>query len=104
MNCKIKFSNFYDLLFLDVSCIIISIGVIYMNFTEWAWYGYLALLGLVLLGGALGFFISQWAFKRYLKKNPPINENMIRAMFLSMGRKPSEKQVRQVMKQMQDAK
>jgi uncharacterized protein YneF (UPF0154 family) len=38
--------------------------------------------------------------QKYLKKNPPINEKMIEAMMSSMGRKPSQKQVNQVMKQM----
>ncbi|MEG1299928.1 MAG: YneF family protein, partial [Erysipelotrichaceae bacterium] len=32
--------------------------------------------------------------------NPPINEKMIRAMFLQMGRKPSEAQIKQIMKSM----
>ncbi len=48
-------------------------------------------------GGVAGFFIARWFFKRELEKNPPINEKMIRAMFTSMGRKPSEAQVRAVM-------
>ncbi len=38
--------------------------------------------------------------KKYMKKNPPINEKMIEVMMSSMGRKPSQKQVRQVMSQM----
>mgnify|MGYP002514386318 CR=1 FL=1 len=40
-------------------------------------------------------------FEKQLKENPPINEKMIRAMFMQMGRKPSEAQIRQVMKSMQ---
>jgi uncharacterized protein YneF (UPF0154 family) len=62
------------------------------------------LIGLVSLiaGGVAGFFLSQRYFKRYLQKNPPVNENMIRAMMTSMGRKPSEKQVRQVMQSMKE--
>ena len=52
-----------------------------------------------LLGGAVaGFFIARWYFKKQLKENPPINEKMIRAMFRSMGRTPSEKQVREIMR------
>ncbi len=58
----------------------------------------------LLIGGVLGFFISRKVFKNYLKKNPPINENMIRAMFQQMGRTASEKQIRAVMKSMNDAK
>ena len=58
----------------------------------------------LLIGGVVGFFLSRNYFKKYLEKNPPINENMIRAMMSQMGRKPSEKQVRQVMQSMQQAK
>ena len=38
--------------------------------------------------------------KKYLKKNPPINEEMVKIMMSQMGRTPSQKQVNQVMKQM----
>ena len=38
--------------------------------------------------------------QKYLKKNPPINEKMIEVMMSSMGRKPSKKQVNQVMREM----
>lgn len=61
----------------------------------WTTIMYLA-LGII-GGGVAGFFIARWFFKRELAKNPPINEKMIRAMFTSMGRKPSEAQVRAVM-------
>jgi uncharacterized protein YneF (UPF0154 family) len=58
-------------------------------------------LGIGLVGGAVaGFFGSRWYFKQELSKNPPINEKMIRAMFLSMGRKPSEAQVKAVVNSM----
>jgi hypothetical protein len=54
-----------------------------------------------LIGGLVGgFFLSRWYFKRELAKNPPINEKMIRAMFMSMGRKPNEAQVRAVINSM----
>ena len=43
-------------------------------------------------------------FANQLKKNPPINEKMIRAMMTQMGRTPSEKQVRAVMKSMEENK
>ncbi len=57
---------------------------------------------LALLAGLVaGFFITRALFKSSLKKNPPINEKMIRVMFQQMGRKPSEAQVRQVMKAME---
>jgi len=41
-------------------------------------------------------------FKKELKKNPPINEKMIRAMFREMGRKPSEAQINRIMKNITD--
>lgn len=44
------------------------------------------------------FFISRKLFSNQLKKNPPINEKVIRLMFKEMGRTPSEKQVRSIMK------
>ena len=48
-----------------------------------------------------GFFGARAFMQRYLKKNPPINEEMIKVMMSSMGRTPSQKQVNMVMKQMQ---
>ncbi len=51
-------------------------------------------------GLIIGFFGARIFMKKYLQKNPPINEDMIKTMMTSMGRKPSQKQVNQVMKQM----
>ncbi|KFZ26423.1 MAG: hypothetical protein KQ78_01364 [Candidatus Izimaplasma bacterium HR2] len=58
----------------------------------------------LIVGAIVGFYLSQRYFKKYLRENPPVNENMIRAMMMQMGRKPSEKQVRQVMQSMNEAK
>ena len=63
----------------------------------------LIVLGVV-VGGIAGFFISRSVFKKQLKKNPPINEKMIRALYMQMGRKPSEAQVRAAMKAMNQYK
>ncbi len=63
------------------------------------WFG--LVIGALILGAVAGFLIARFVFKKQLKDNPPINENMIRAMFRSMGRKPSEAQIRAVMKQME---
>ena len=57
------------------------------------------LIGLI-TGLIIGFFGARIFMKKYLKKNPPINEKMIRAMMMQMGRTPSQKQVNQVMKAM----
>ena len=61
-------------------------------------------IGTLLIGLVGGFFGARAYFKRYLEKNPPVNEAMIRAMMTQMGRTPSEKQVRQVMASMKQAK
>ena len=67
-------------------------------------YNILYLLGGLVVGVVFGFLISRFVMKRYLTKNPPINEKMIEAMMTSMGRKPSQKQVKQVMNQMNRVK
>ena len=60
-----------------------------------AWGGILA--AGIIAGLVAGFFIARYVFKRQLEKNPPINENMIRAMYMSMGRKPSEADIQRTM-------
>ena len=55
-----------------------------------------------LLGAVGGFFLARKYMQDYFKKNPPINEDMLRQMMLSMGQKPSEKKVRQMMQQMKN--
>ena len=52
------------------------------------------------VGGALGFYFTKKNFEKQLQENPPVNEKMIRAMFMQMGRTPSEKQIREVMRSM----
>ena len=54
----------------------------------------------VIVGGIGGFFIARNYMQKYLKKNPPINEQMIKMMMSQMGRTPSQKQVNQMMKAM----
>ena len=54
----------------------------------------------VLGGGVGGFFLARYFLKKEIEKNPPINEKMIRVMFKQMGRNPSEKQVREIMRNM----
>ena len=57
--------------------------------------GVLALLA----GVALGFFIARKYMMDYLKKNPPINEQMLKMMMMQMGIKPSQKKINQMMQQ-----
>lgn len=59
----------------------------------------LVLIGLI-VGALIGFLVSKTLLKKYLKKNPPINEKMIETLMSGMGRKPSQKQVKQLMAQM----
>lgn len=61
------------------------------------------LLGVV-IGGVAGFFLARKYLMNQIKKNPPINEKMIRAMFREMGRKPSEAQIKSVMNAMRNTK
>lgn len=70
---------------------------------DFLWSLMYTLIGLV-IGGALGFYFTRRSFQKQLKENPPINEKMIRAMFMQMGRKPSEAQIRQIMKSMEQAR
>ncbi|MDR1782045.1 MAG: YneF family protein [Bacilli bacterium] len=57
------------------------------------------LVGLI-AGLIIGYFVTQKLFKKQLAKNPPVNEKMIRAMYMSMGRKPSESQIKATMREM----
>ena len=58
------------------------------------------LLGLV-IGLIAGFLIAKKIFQKQLKENPPVSEEMIKTLMRGMGRNPSQKQVNQLMKQMQ---
>ena len=61
-------------------------------------------VGCLIAGAVAGFFGARYFFKKQLEKNPPITEKMVRVMLTQMGRKPSEKQVREIMRQMNSAK
>ncbi|WP_066193628.1 MULTISPECIES: YneF family protein [Gracilibacillus] len=54
----------------------------------------------LLAGVALGFFIARKYMMNYLKKNPPINEQMLRTLMMQMGQKPSQKKIKQMMRSM----
>lgn len=70
------------------------------------WIGLVIGIGLLLFiaGAALSFFLTKRMFEKQIKENPPITEKMIRAMFLQMGRKPSEAQIKAIMRSMHNAK
>ncbi|WP_163102229.1 YneF family protein [Peribacillus alkalitolerans] len=60
------------------------------------------LVGILALvaGVAIGFFIARQYMMSYLKKNPPINEQMLKMMMMQMGMKPSQKKINQMMSAM----
>lgn len=64
------------------------------------WFG--LVIGALVLGAVAGFFGARKLIKREMEKHPPIDEKTIRAMFMAMGRKPSEAQIRSVMKSMKN--
>lgn len=68
------------------------------------WQFIVVLLLVLVLTAVVTFIITRKLFAKELKKNPPVTEDMIRAMMTQMGRTPSEKQVRAVMRSMEDAK
>ena len=55
----------------------------------------------LILGLVIRFFGAKYFMKKYLKKNPPINEDMIKTLMMQMGRKPNQKQINQMMKAME---
>ncbi len=63
------------------------------------WVVLIALAALV-IGVVIGFFIARKTMMNYLKKNPPINEQMLRTMMMQMGQKPSQKKINQMMRGM----
>lgn len=59
------------------------------------------LIILALVGGlAGGFFLARRYMMKYFEENPPIDETMLRTMMLSMGQKPSERKINQMVNQM----
>lgn len=60
----------------------------------------LYVLGGLIVGLIIGFFLARHFMTKELKKNPPINEEMIKTLMRGMGRTPNQKQVNQLMKQM----
>ena len=53
------------------------------------WHDILMVVIGLLIGAIAGFFIARTVMKNYMKKNPPINEDMIKMMMSGMGRTPT---------------
>lgn len=67
-------------------------------FSEILWLIFGIIIGLV-----GGFFAARFYMQYELKKNPPLNETVIREMMSQMGRKPSQQQVQAVLRASQKA-
>ena len=65
------------------------------------WWDILYVVIGLIVGLIAGFLISKKVVQKQLKENPPISEEMIKTLMRGMGRQPSQKQVNQLMKQMQ---
>ena len=65
------------------------------------WHDILMVVIGLIIGLVVGVFVARKLMMKYMKKNPPINEEMIKALMSGMGRTPNQKQVNQMMKQMQ---
>ncbi|ALM56949.1 YneF family protein [Staphylococcus equorum] len=64
------------------------------------WLAILLIVLALILGLVGGFFLARKYMMDYLKKNPPINEEMLRMMMMQMGQKPSQKKINQMMTMM----
>lgn len=72
-----------------------------MSIPIWA---FVLIIIFCLIGGLVGgFFIARTIIKKEIQKNPPINEDMIKAMYRSMGVTPSQARLNQTMKAINDA-
>ncbi len=58
----------------------------------------------LIAGGIFGYWITKKYFDKQLKENPPITKEQIRIMFTQMGRKPTERQVNQIMNSVKNPK
>ena len=58
----------------------------------------------ILIGAVIGFLLARHFMKKYIADNPPITEEMLKALMMQMGRKPNQKQINQMMKTMEKYK
>ena len=64
------------------------------------WVAIICMVVFLLIGLVVGFLVTKKIFEKQLKENPPINRNMIKALYSQMGRKPSEKDINRIMESM----
>ena len=68
-----------------------------MGETMATWLAIILIILALIVGLIGGFFLARKYMMDYLKKNPPINEEMLRMMMMQMGHKPSQKKINQMM-------
>lgn len=51
-------------------------------------------------GAVISFFFTRKKIQQHIEKNPPISAKQIRAMYISMGRKPTEAQINKTLRSM----
>lgn len=66
------------------------------------WLAIVLMIVTLLIGLVVGFFVSRKVFTNQLRKNPPLSEKNIRLIMQQMGRTPSEKQVRAIMRKIEE--
>lgn len=67
-------------------------------------WAFVVIVIVCIIGGLIGgFFIARKVITKQIKDNPPFNEDMIKAMYKSMGRTPSQAQVNQTMRAITEA-
>lgn len=71
------------------------VGTLFEGLPVGGWIGIIVAVAVAAFAG--GFFVARFVIKKQLRDNPPITEKQVRAMYASMGRKPTEKQVRATM-------
>jgi len=65
----------------------------------WIWI--LIVIVALVIGLIGGFYGARKYMEKYLKENPPFNEDQLRQLMLQMGQKPSQKKLNQMMHTMQ---
>ena len=65
------------------------------------WVGLIIGIVALLVGAVIGLLVMRKIFATQMEKNPPITREMVRAMYMQMGRKPNQKQINQMMKAME---
>lgn len=67
------------------------------------WSSLLWFLAGGVVGAIIAYILTRRRVQKELDENPPVTPEMIRAMYMQMGRKPSEAQINQVINAMNRA-